>query len=545
MKRLWMCLGLFMALAGARANAQQNVETWQGTLRAGHDLRLVLQVSKTDAGVTGRLYSIDQGPGGMGTTTLSMDGGVLKFTILGMDCSYEGKLSPDGKSAAGIWKQGGHDTPLVLEHVNADAAWEIPKTTTALSLMDPGLTPGYEVATINPSNPDEQRRGFNLRGQHIVVSNMSAQDLILLAYNLHAKQLTGGPSWLAENNYDMEILPDHDGLPSLEQAMGIMRKLLADRFALKFHDETKDMPAYVLTVARAGSKLMKSGADPKSPPGMGGPPGRYMMRIRKHGGVRRTDARDNGPARDRPDGPEGPLRFKAELDARPIPVWRKDPTAKPCRQRTKCRSLSAPVYGDSGATWIEAGCNEGAGQDNGDRKHRQAVPELADSNPVTAAIKSRLNLACQASADPRLVPTNAALVSSIPLPEVRIPRSPPNVEKPRILKQKGIAGLLCHFIVLSENQTAPGNLVLAVHIRHQTGRQGTHIRQLTNRVNLRRIIHPQLSHHLLRQRRIGRVHLFNPYLGQSLHAQLPCRRVGEIHNPVHRHRAAIVYPENG
>ncbi|MGA8938977.1 MAG: TIGR03435 family protein [Acidobacteriaceae bacterium] len=278
MKRLWMCLGLFMALAGVRANAQQNVETWQGTLHVGQDLRLVLQVTKTDAVVTGRLYSIDQGPGGMGTTTLSMDGGVLKFTILGMDCSYEGKLSPDGKSAAGIWKQGGHDTPLVLEHVNADAAWDIPKTTTALSLMDPGLTPGYEVATIKPSKPDEQGEGFNLRGQHIVVTNMSARELILLAYNLHPKQISDAPSWLAEVHYDMEILPDHDGLPSLEQARGIVRKLLADRFAFKFHDETRDMPAYVLTVAKTGSKLMKSGADPKSPPGMGGPPGRIMMR---------------------------------------------------------------------------------------------------------------------------------------------------------------------------------------------------------------------------------------------------------------------------
>jgi uncharacterized protein (TIGR03435 family) len=211
----------------------------------------------------------------MSTSMLSINRGMLKFTILGMDSSYEGKLSPDGKSAAGTWKQGGHDTPLVLEHVNAEAAWEIPKATTALSLMDPSLTPGYDLATIKP---DEQRKGFNLRGQHIVVTNMSAQELVLLAYNLHPKQVTGGPSWLAEDHYDMEILPDHEGLPSLEQAMGIVRKLLAERFAFKFHEETKDMPAYVLTVAKTGSKLMKSGADPTSPPGMGGPPGRYMMR---------------------------------------------------------------------------------------------------------------------------------------------------------------------------------------------------------------------------------------------------------------------------
>lgn len=277
MKRLWLCLGLLAMLLGQGAKAQQ-VETWQGTLHAGQDIRLVLQVTKKDAGFTGRLYSIDQGPGGMNTTTLSINGGMLKFTILGMDSSYEGKLSPDGKSATGVWKQGGHEIPLVLDHVNADAAWEIPKATTALSLMDPSLTPGYDIATIKPSKPDDQRRGFTLRGQHILVTNMSVQDLILLAYNLHPNQVTGGPSWLAETNYDMEIVPDHEGLPSLEQARGIVRKLLAGRFAFKFHEETKEMPAYVLTVAKSGSKLIKSGSDPKSPPGMGGPPGRYMMR---------------------------------------------------------------------------------------------------------------------------------------------------------------------------------------------------------------------------------------------------------------------------
>jgi uncharacterized protein (TIGR03435 family) len=272
-----MCLGLLSMFAGVGAKAQQ-VETWQGTLHVGRDLRLVLQVSKADAGITGRLYSIDQGAGGMSTTTLSISGGVLKFSILGMDSSYEGKLSPDGKSAAGTWKQGGNEIPLVLEHVNADAAWEIPKATTALSLMDSSLTPGYDVATIKPSKPDAQGKGFTLRGTHMIVTNFSIEELITLSYNLHPKQVTGGPPWLAADHYDMEIVPDHEGLPSLEQARGIVRKLLADRFAFKFHEETKDMPAYVLTVAKTGSKLAKSGSDPKSPPGMGGPPGRYMMR---------------------------------------------------------------------------------------------------------------------------------------------------------------------------------------------------------------------------------------------------------------------------
>ena len=278
MKRLVIWAGILAALLGMRAWAQGVPETWQGTLHPGKDLRLVLQVSKADGGSKGKLFSIDQGASGMATTTLSLDSGALKFTILGMDVSYEGKLSSDGKVAVGTWKQGSRELPLSLEHVSADAAWEIPKATPALSLMDPKLEPGYEVATIKPTDPDHARGGFTLQGRHVVAGNFTVEGLIKLAYNLHETQVVGGPDWIKTDHFDMDILPDHEGLPSLEQARGIVRKLLADRFALKFHDDTKELSVYVLAVAKTGPKLTKSGADPSSPPGMGGPPGRMMMR---------------------------------------------------------------------------------------------------------------------------------------------------------------------------------------------------------------------------------------------------------------------------
>lgn len=279
MKRLLVWMVGLAAVLGVGARAQVAPETWQGTLHVGQqDLRLVLQVSKADGALKGRLFSIDQGPGGQGTTTMSMDGGELKFTIVGMDVSYDGKISADGKSAAGTWKQGGREIPLVFEHVNADAAWEIPKATPALSLMDPKLTPGYEVATIKPSKPDQQGGAFTLRGRHMVIINFTAADLIKIAYNLHETQVIGGPDWLKTDRYDLDILPDHEGLPSIDQARGITRKLLADRFALKYHEDKKELSVYVLSVAKTGPKLTKSGSDPSSPPGMGGPPGRFRAR---------------------------------------------------------------------------------------------------------------------------------------------------------------------------------------------------------------------------------------------------------------------------
>ena len=279
MKRLLVWLGVLAALWGVGVKAQDAPETWQGTLHAGQqDLRLVLQVSKADGALKGRFFSIDQGARGMGTTTMSLDSGTLKFTIVGMDASYEGKLSPDGKSAVGTWKQGGRDTPLILEHVNADAAWEIPKATPALSLMDPKLVPGYEVATIKLSPPDQQGGAFTLRGRHMVILNFTVADLIKIAYNLNQTQLIGGPDWMNTVRYDLDILPDHEGLPSIDQARGITRKLLADRFALKYHEDTKELSVYILSVAKTGPKITKSGSDPNSPPGMGGPPGTLMVR---------------------------------------------------------------------------------------------------------------------------------------------------------------------------------------------------------------------------------------------------------------------------
>ena len=63
-KRLVMWVGVLAALIGVGAQAQDAPETWQGTLHAGQDLRLVLQVSKADGALKGRLFSIDQGAGG-------------------------------------------------------------------------------------------------------------------------------------------------------------------------------------------------------------------------------------------------------------------------------------------------------------------------------------------------------------------------------------------------------------------------------------------------------------------------------------------------
>ena len=73
---------------------------------------------------------------------------------------------------------------------------------------------------------------------------------------------------MSTDKYDLVAKPDAPGAPSDKQWKGMLQKLMADRFQLKFHRQNKEMSAYVLTVAKNGPKLTKSDGDPNGLPGL-------------------------------------------------------------------------------------------------------------------------------------------------------------------------------------------------------------------------------------------------------------------------------------
>jgi uncharacterized protein (TIGR03435 family) len=66
-------------------------------------------------------------------------------------------------------------------------------------------------------------------------------------------QIAGGPVWLNTDSYDIEAKAE--GEPNKEQMLTMLRALLADRFSLKVHRESKEGNVYALTVAKGGHKL--------------------------------------------------------------------------------------------------------------------------------------------------------------------------------------------------------------------------------------------------------------------------------------------------
>jgi uncharacterized protein (TIGR03435 family) len=134
--------------------------------------------------------------------------------------------------------------------------------------MDANANPGFEVATIKPSKPGQPGKLFSLRGTHFATLNTTLVDLITFAYDVQQKQIAGGPDWMSSDKFDIAGEPDVPGAPSNSQLKTMLQKLLADRFQLKFHRDTKEMSAYVLTVAKNGPKLEKNEHDPAGVPAL-------------------------------------------------------------------------------------------------------------------------------------------------------------------------------------------------------------------------------------------------------------------------------------
>ena len=243
--------------ATKRAVAKAEIAaSWQGTLHTtdGRGFRLVLKITKNQKGeLGGTLYSLSQGGAPITGNSVSFEGGTLRFVNQFYGLSYEGKISADGDSISGTYTQNG-SYPLVFEKASPDTEWTVPAPP-HLSTMAADAIPGVEVATIKPSPPNAPRTMLTVRGSEVVIERMSLNDLIEYAWVVHDRQIVGASGWMSTDKWDIEVKPDAPGMPNSEQIKEIVQKLLEERFGLKFHQEKREMAAYVLTVDRDGTKM--------------------------------------------------------------------------------------------------------------------------------------------------------------------------------------------------------------------------------------------------------------------------------------------------
>jgi uncharacterized protein (TIGR03435 family) len=120
----------------------------------------------------------------------------------------------------------------------------------------------FDVASIKPNQTGgDSRRASASPGGLFTAANVSLKLLIARAFGVAEFQIERGPGWIDTETYDIAARADTPLEMSREELRPCLQALLAERFRLKFHRETKQASVYSLLVGKNGSRLREhSGA---------------------------------------------------------------------------------------------------------------------------------------------------------------------------------------------------------------------------------------------------------------------------------------------
>lgn len=119
----------------------------------------------------------------------------------------------------------------------------------------PSAQPRFEVASVKPAGSGVPGFGFQPGGR-FRATGVTLKLLILAAYRVPFFEISGGPDWLNSARFDVNA----KAAGEVDQDRGalMLQALLEDRFQLKAHRETKDLPIYALVPAKNGPRLRDS-----------------------------------------------------------------------------------------------------------------------------------------------------------------------------------------------------------------------------------------------------------------------------------------------
>jgi uncharacterized protein (TIGR03435 family) len=113
-----------------------------------------------------------------------------------------------------------------------------------------GQALAFDAVTVRVNTSGDTRLSISTRGRTYTATNAPLRSIILQAYNLsfEAFRLQGGPSWIRTDRFDIvATIPDN---ATSRQVPSMLQALLAERFKLTVHTETREVPIYELVVAR-------------------------------------------------------------------------------------------------------------------------------------------------------------------------------------------------------------------------------------------------------------------------------------------------------
>ncbi|HWB84116.1 MAG TPA: TIGR03435 family protein [Bryobacteraceae bacterium] len=121
----------------------------------------------------------------------------------------------------------------------------------------------FEVASIRPHKGTITfSMDPSIRGRRVTATASTLLDLITTAYGVKYYQISGAPAWAASEHYDLEAKAEDGRSPlTMDQCRQMLQTLLTDRFQLKVHRESEEVPVYALVVGKNGPKLKTMAAE--------------------------------------------------------------------------------------------------------------------------------------------------------------------------------------------------------------------------------------------------------------------------------------------
>jgi bla regulator protein blaR1 len=133
----------------------------------------------------------------------------------------------------------------------------------------------FEVASIKPNSADDRRTAMMIQpGGGLRATGATLKMLVTMAYDVREFQISGGPNWISSDRYDITAraeraagaepsaqatpMNDEQRKTMQEQMEQRLQALLADRFHLVIHRESKEQQVYALVVAKGGAKIHPS-----------------------------------------------------------------------------------------------------------------------------------------------------------------------------------------------------------------------------------------------------------------------------------------------
>jgi len=137
----------------------------------------------------------------------------------------------------------------------------------------PAAPPAFDMVTIRLHPEPVNGSGGGRSNANAMWNGRTLFELVVEAYGMKAYQVSGGPYWVGSDHFDISAMAPSDAPATNDRFIQMFQAMLADRFQLKVHRETKELPVLALTVDKTGPKLKAPDTNSRGNSGRVGPTG--------------------------------------------------------------------------------------------------------------------------------------------------------------------------------------------------------------------------------------------------------------------------------